>query len=101
MARRSIRFDEKHLVPARHLKGRAAFAADSEGRVMVRQKPRDMSTRDWAIYLLHNAAEVEHALMVQYLFAMFSLNPKARNPAKPPTANPGRWGFVIRGIAVE
>ena len=32
-----------------------------------------LEPRDEAIYLLHAAAEIEHALMVQYLFAAYSL----------------------------
>lgn len=33
----------------------------------------DVSAREQAIFLLHTAAEIEHALMVQYLFAAYSL----------------------------
>ena len=71
MARRSIRFDESHLVSATNLStaNLAFFADETTGGAVVLQRPRDFSVRDWAIYLLHNAAEVEHALMVQYLFA--------------------------------
>ena len=32
-----------------------------------------LSVRDEAIFLLHTAAEIEHALLVQYLYAAFSL----------------------------
>ena len=40
---------------------------------MVFQRPDELAPRDWATFLLHSAAEVEHALMVQYLFAAYSL----------------------------
>jgi hypothetical protein len=111
MDRRRLRFDR--LVPAQNLpaakdnKGRTmAFAATDSGTGIpdVRAKPRDMSLRDWAIFLLHNAAEVEHALMVQYLFAMYSLNPEASGPS---AHNPGttvsasRWASQIRRVAIE
>ena len=33
----------------------------------------ELSPREEAIFLLHTAAEVEHALLVQYLYAGFSL----------------------------
>ena len=33
----------------------------------------ELAPRDTAIYLLHTAAEVEHALMIQYLYAAYSL----------------------------
>ena len=35
--------------------------------------PREISWRDYAVYLLHVAAEIEHSLMVQYLYAAYSL----------------------------
>src|ERR1043165_33074 len=37
------------------------------------EKPEEMSQRDYLIMLLHIAAELEHALMVEYLFAAYSL----------------------------
>jgi hypothetical protein len=103
MARRSIRFDESHLVSATNLStANLAFSADeTTGGAVVLQRPRDFSVRDWAIYLLHNAAEVEHALMVQYLFAKYSLNPDATKSGNPPTANPRQWAGIIRKIAIE
>jgi hypothetical protein len=36
-------------------------------------KPEGMSWRDFLIMLLHTVAELEHALMVQYLYAAYSL----------------------------
>ena len=36
-------------------------------------KPPELTWRDHAIMLLHVAASIEHALMVQYLFAAYSL----------------------------
>lgn len=35
-----------------------------------------VSPRDEAVRLLHVAAEVEHALLIQYLYSAYSLNPK-------------------------
>ena len=35
--------------------------------------PSEFNGRDYAIFLLRIAAEVEHSLMVQYLFAAYSL----------------------------
>jgi hypothetical protein len=37
------------------------------------RRPDDLAPHDWAVLLLHSAAEVEHALMVQYLYAAYSL----------------------------
>ena len=36
-------------------------------------KPDELTWWDWAVFLLHTAAEIEHALMVQYLYAAYSL----------------------------
>ena len=47
-------------------------------------KPPELTWRDHAIMLLHIAASIEHALMVQYLFAAYSLGgdqvPEAHRP---------------------
>ncbi len=53
-----------------------------------------MSPRDEAIFLLHTAAEIEHALMVQYLYAAWSLPPDG-------SAVVGRWRRDILQIARE
>lgn len=37
------------------------------------KKPDELSWWDWAVFLLHTVAEIEHALMVQYLYAAYSL----------------------------
>src|SRR5688500_17666867 len=39
-----------------------------------------LQPRDEATFLLTAAAEIEHALMVQYLYAAFSLRPLTGNP---------------------
>jgi hypothetical protein len=36
-------------------------------------KPDELGWWDWAVLLLHTAAEIEHALMAQYLYAAYSL----------------------------
>lgn len=36
-------------------------------------KPAELSWRDYLVFLLHIAAELEHSLMVQYLYAAYSL----------------------------
>jgi Ferritin-like len=48
----------------------------------ARFAPRPVTPRDSAIFLMQIAAEIEHALLVQYLYAAFSLNrPRARRAA--------------------
>lgn len=51
-----------------------------------------LTPRDEAVYLLHATAEVEHSLMVQYLYSSFSLRDEA--PARD-------WAETILGIARE
>ena len=61
--------------------------------------PAGFSGHDYAVYLLHIAAEIEHLLMVQYLYAAYSLGgdkvPEAQQ------ANVRRWQETILGIAKE
>jgi hypothetical protein len=61
--------------------------------------PPEFSWRDYAIFLLHTAAEIEHALMVQYLYAAYSLG----GPQVPEAhrAEVRGWQEVILGIAKE
>lgn len=58
-----------------------------------------LPAREEAIYYLHIAAEVEHALMVQYLYAAFSLG----GPQVPDKhqSDVKRWRNTILGIARE
>lgn len=60
------------------------------------------TARDRAVFLLRKAAEVEHALLIQYLYAALSLGPPfgAGAPANAPALVTG-WRKVILGIAHE
>lgn len=51
-------------------------AADFETLAVRQELGHDppLAARDEAVFLLHTAAEVEHALMVQYLYAAYSLD---------------------------
>ena len=55
--------------------------------------------RETAIYLLHIAAEVEHALMAQYLYAAYSLGGDHLTPEQQRVAD--RWKKTIAQIARE
>jgi hypothetical protein len=54
---------DQHLQRAATLAGRAATPVDL---------PPEFSWHDYAIFLLSTAAEIEHSLMVQYLYAAYS-----------------------------
>lgn len=62
------------------------------------RRPPDLSPHDWAIFLLQSAAEVEHALMVQYLFAAYSLRADDSPIDGHRVAD---WQEVVREIARE
>jgi hypothetical protein len=61
--------------------------------------PAEFSWHDYAIFLLSMAAEIEHSLMVQYLYAAYSLG----GPQVPEQhrGNVLEWQQVILGIAKE
>jgi hypothetical protein len=65
---------ERHLVQD----GRAGGLAGGERGVFVKPsrvfaKPAELGWRDYLVMLLHVGAEIEHALMVEYLYAAYSL----------------------------
>ncbi|NMO16530.1 hypothetical protein HPC49_07760 [Pyxidicoccus fallax] len=61
--------------------------------------PPEFSWHDYAVLLLHIAAEVEHALMAQYLYAAYSLG-GPQVPAKH-RERVRHWQEVVLGIAKE
>ena len=67
-------------------------------------KPPELTWWDWTVLLLHSAAEVEHALLVQYLYAAYSLAERGfAGPSVPadPEHLVRRWRRTIVGIARE
>jgi hypothetical protein len=61
--------------------------------------PPEFTPRQYAVLLLHIAAAVEHALMVEYLYAGFSLcGPEVPDKHR---ADVARWQETILGIAKE
>ena len=61
--------------------------------------PREFSWHDYAVYLLHIAAEIEHSLMVQYLYAAYSLGGSGVPPEKCDEVL--KWQNLILGVAKE
>jgi hypothetical protein len=68
---------------AARMEARIASAIEPDEEIQV---PAGVSGHDTAVFLLHVAAEIEHALMVQYLYAAYSLG----GPQVPES----RWGTV-------
>ena len=79
------------------LEGVAVELTDADS-VTVIAKPEDFSWRSWAVFLLHTGAEVEHSLLVQYLYAAYSIRPNA--PGDPPP-NRSTWSRALAKIAKE
>ena len=77
-------------------RGRTASTAAAKPAL---SPPQGYSGHDYAIFLLHVAAEIEHALMVQYLYAAYSLGgpqvPKAHR------AKVSGWQTILLGVAKE
>ena len=59
------------------------------------KRPPGVAWRDYLIMLLHLAAEVEHGLMVQYLYAAFSLGGPDVTPKR--AEKVARWQRSILG----
>jgi hypothetical protein len=70
--------------------------ADEPQQVQV---PPEFNGRDYTIFLLRIAAEIEHSLMAQYLFAAYSLG--GPNVPDEQNADVRSWQETILGIAKE
>jgi hypothetical protein len=78
----------------------AVLAGAAQEQVQRREPPPELSWHDYAVYLLHVASEVEHALMVQYLYAAYSLGGASLGDAAQ-HEQVRQWREVILGIAKE
>jgi hypothetical protein len=71
---RKIKLDHLRFLSKRR-RGKVKDAADGELDIRpLPDKPDEMTWRDYLIMLLHIGAELEHGLMVQYLYAAYSLD---------------------------
>jgi hypothetical protein len=72
---------------------------DEVGENDVPVLPPEFNWRDYTVMLLHVAAEIEHSLMVQYLFAAYSMGgPQVPEELREDVRG---WQEVILGIAKE
>ncbi|WP_218933828.1 ferritin-like domain-containing protein [Rubripirellula lacrimiformis] len=60
----------------------------------------ELTARDEAIFLLQTAAEIEQSLLVQYLYAAYSIDATA-GPSPTEQAKAGGWRRAIVEIAIE
>jgi hypothetical protein len=92
-----MRFEmARHLSGVRHSAHAAALAHTASGSPALLPPP-EMNWRQYAIYLLSTAAEIEHALMVQYLYAAYSIDLSSTVGG----ADPAFCQRVILGVAKE
>jgi hypothetical protein len=82
----------------------AALRALLEGGLPVHDPP--LAPRDEAVFLLHTAAEIEHALLVQYLYAAYSLKSEDQIKADDPERGKHqdqvkKWRQTLLSIAKE
>jgi hypothetical protein len=70
-----------------------------DGRASAEKKRPEMTWRDHLAMLLHIGAEIEHSLMVQYLYAAYSLG-GAQVPVEH-RAKVARWQASILAVAKE
>jgi hypothetical protein len=90
-------------MPGKHLDKHVRWAAPDttdrpEPETLEHNLP--LTPRDEAIFLLHTAAEVEHALLVQYLYAAYSLR-SAKEVPPDKQALVRAWKNTLLGIARE
>lgn len=85
----------RQLTP--HLDAHLSVALDEDASAAA-GIPKGFTAHGYAILLLHVAAEIEHSLLVQYLYAGYSLGGPVATEHQ---AQVARWRETILGIAKE
>jgi hypothetical protein len=93
--------DQSHAAGLPVAKSMAKSFAPAAGAAAKRSivVPDGFSPHDYAVFLLHVAAEIEHGLLIQYLFAAYSLGGPQVPPEERETV--AKWQSVLLGIARE
>jgi Ferritin-like len=82
--------------------GRLAHVLATRGRRAAPEAPLVIEHREALIYMLCLAAELEHAIMCQYLYAAFSLKQGADEGLPPgQLAAVERWRRTVSGVATQ
>ena len=94
------KYTQEHLDHIRrHRKNRLEAAAGADVKIQPLTKPEEMTWRDYLIMLLHVGSELEHGLMIQYLYAAYSLGGDGMTPAD--QAEIRSWQDLILTVARE
>src|SRR5262249_26108498 len=80
-------------------RGGALAAAQAALAVQKPELPPEFTWRDYTVFLLTIAAQIEHSLMVQYLYAAYSLG--GRQVPQQHRDDVAAWRQLILGIAKE
>lgn len=80
---------------------RAAAVREEAGESPLPPKPAEMSWRDYLVLLLHIGAEIEHGLMVEYLYAAYSIGGDQVPSDAKSQAMVRRWRDQILSVARE
>jgi hypothetical protein len=88
----------RHIALHQHNKLKAA-GGDQVNIRPLPTKPEEMTWRDYVIMLLHIGSELEHGLMVQYLYAAYSLGGDSLSPKD--QAMVKGWQDLILTVARE
>src|SRR6201995_1543945 len=84
------------------LRGRLAEVIATRGGLAPPEEPFVIEHREALIYMLCEAAELEHGIMCQYLYAAFSLKQSAAEGLSQAEADAvGRWRKHIFHIAAQ
>ena len=80
-------------------RSRAALTVSKPAPVETGFPPKGtMNTLEFAVFLLHAAAEIEHSLLIQYLYAAYSIDEQSEQDVN----NFGlSWKTTIRLVARE
>src|SRR5262249_58720360 len=83
-------------------RGRLAEVIASRGGKAAPEAPFVIEHREALIYMLCEAAELEHGIMCQYLFAAFSLKKRAEEGLSDPELDATqRWRRSVMHIATQ
>src|SRR5215813_13715576 len=83
-------------------RGRLAEVIGLRGGTAAPEAPFVIEHREALIYMLYEAAELEHGIMLQYLFAAFSLKRSTdEGLTEDELAAAERWRKVVAHVATE
>jgi hypothetical protein len=85
---------ERHLgelTRAPRIARRGALTAIAQAAAPPQAPPPEFTWRDYAVFLLTIAAQIEHSLMVQYLYASYSLGGPRWRPSGAPRNRSAFW----------